>query len=179
VHQVSRAMTPGRVRRSSERVSQVPRVEPWGSGEFREIRVGRDRTAIQGPDGLLWDSVRDAFHGQALNMCLCERQDDFLELIRVMLRAISLHLHRIDPEALVAGLFEGGELAYRSFLLMLGSVNLVDHERSIFQNARLSPTGARVLAMLEATRPHVSAGSKDPTDVRICRIQAAERDLFA
>ena len=155
----------------------LARVRPWGAS-LHPVTVGRSLTVLQAPDGRLWDSVRDVFWGQHLNMCMCEDQEDQLELMRATLRCVSEDLHRIDPDAMTEFLFGGSEMFFRHYLLTLGHHELIEHGATVFKHAALSPLGWSVLAMLEATRP-VIVDQKDPAKTRAAKIQRAERRVFA
>ena len=72
----------------------LAQVRPWGSA-MQHVSVGKSSVFLQAPDGRLWDSVRDAFWGQHLDMCTCEDQTDQLELMRATLACVAEDMHRI------------------------------------------------------------------------------------
>lgn len=150
----------------------LAQVQPWGAS-LRVVTIGRAHTALQAPDGGLWDSVRDAFWGQALDMCMCEDQTDQLELMRATLRCIAEEMHRIDPEAMTHELFDGSTLFFRHYLLHLSHLELIEHTTTPFKHARLSSFGWSVLAMLEATKP-VIIDAADAAHTRAGAIQRGE-----
>lgn len=155
----------------------LAQVRPWGSS-LRPVTVGRAHVVMQAPDGHLWDSVRDAFWGHHLGMCMCEDQTDQLELMRATLRCISEDMHRIDPAAMIDHLFDGSTLFFRHYLLDLSNWEMIEHEATVFKHARLSQLGWSVLAMLEATKPiivdHDAAGQR-----RAAAIQRGEQRVLA
>lgn len=155
----------------------LAQVRPWGSN-LRAVTVGRSQTFVQTPSGHLFDSVRDAFWGEHLDMCMCENHDDQLELIRASLKCVAEDMHRIDPEAMIAGLFGGNELFFRHVLLDLGNRGMLEHDATIIKHARLSTFGWSVLAMLEATKP-VIVDQNDPTQKRSATIQRGEQRVLA
>ncbi|MFM9975513.1 MAG: hypothetical protein ACKVON_13185 [Beijerinckiaceae bacterium] len=150
----------------------LAQVQPWGAS-LRAVTVGRAHTVLQAPDGGLWDSVRDAFWGQALDMCMCENQADQLELMRATLRCIAEEMHRIDPDAMTKELFAGSTLFFRHYLLHLSHLDLVEHQATPFKHGRLSSFGWSVLAMLEATKP-VIIDATDAANMRAGVIQRGE-----
>lgn len=121
--------------------------------------------------------MRDAFWGQHLNMCMCEDHDDQLELMRVALKCVAEHMHRIDPAAMTDELFGGSEMFLRHYLLGLASRDLLEHEATVIKHARLTGFGWSVLAMLEATKL-VIVGQKNVTQSRATGIQRGERSLL-
>lgn len=147
-------------------------MQPWGAS-LRAVTIGRAHTALQTPDGGLWDSVRDAFWGQALDMCMCEDQTDQLELMRATLRCIAEEMHRIDPDAMTRELFDSSTLFFRHYLLHLSHLELIEHTTTPFKHARLSGFGWSVLAMLEATKP-VIIDAADAAHMRAVAIQRGE-----
>lgn len=150
----------------------LAQVQPWGAS-LRAVTIGRAHTALQAPDGGLWDSVRDAFWGQALEMCMCENQVDQLELMRATLRCIAEEMHRIDPDAMTYELFDGSTLFFRHYLLHLSHLELIEHTTTPFKHARLSSFGWSVLAMLEATKPLI-IDAADDVHTRAGAIQRGE-----
>ncbi|TPG22271.1 hypothetical protein EAH87_00125 [Sphingomonas koreensis] len=154
----------------------LAQVRPWGS-TLRPVTVGRAHVVFQAPDGHLWDSVRDAFWGQHLNMCMCEDHDDQLELMRVTLKCVAEDMHRIDPEAMITELFGASELFFRHYLLDLASRDLLEHTATVIKHARLTGFGWTVLAMLEATKL-VIVDQKNFTHSRAAAIQRGERSLL-
>lgn len=150
----------------------LAQVQPWGAS-LRAVTIGRAHTALLAPDGGLWDSVRDAFWGQALDMCMCEDQTDQLELMRATLRCIAEEMHRIDPDAMTHELFDGSTLFFRHYLLHLSHLELIEHTTTPFKHARLSSFGWSVLAMLEATKP-VIIDAADASHTRAIAIQRGE-----
>lgn len=155
----------------------LAQVRPWG-WSLDPITVGRSHVVLQAPDGRLWDSVRDAFWAQHLDMCACEDQIDQLELMRATLRCVAEEMHRIDPETMIATLFQGSELFYRHYLLTLSNREMLEHEATVFKHARLSAFGWSVLAMLEATKP-IIIDHDLPHMSRAAAIQRAERHVLA
>lgn len=155
----------------------LAQVRPWGS-TLRPVTVGRSHIALQAPDGHLWDSVRDAFWGHHLDMCMCEDQSDQLELMRATLRCIAEDMHRIDPDAMIEHLFDSSTLFFRHYMLDLSNRDMLEHGATVFKHAQLSPFGWSVLAMLEATKP-VIIDSDDVTQRRSAAIQRGERRILA
>lgn len=149
---------------------RLEQVQPWGAS-LRAVTVGRAHTVLQAPDGGLWDSLRDAFWGQALDMCMCEDQTDQLELMRATLRCVAEDMHRIDPDTMVSELFAGSTLFFRHYLLHLSHLELVEHQVTPFKHGRLSSFGWSALAMLEATKPVIV----DATDAAHARASAIQR----
>jgi hypothetical protein len=133
---------------------------------------------LQAPDGRLWDSVRDAFWGQELDMCMCEDQTDQLELMRATLKCVAEDMHRIDPESMIDHLFDGSELFFRNTLLNLSNRQMLEHTGTVFKHADLSAYGWSVLAMLEATRP-VIVDQTTSTQQRSVAIQRGEHRVLA
>jgi len=152
-------------------------VRPWGS-TLQPVTVGRSHVVLQAPDGHLWDSVRDAFWGHHLDMCMCEDQGDQMELMRAVLRCVAEEMHRIDPDAIIQHLFDGSELFYRHYILDLSSRDMVEHQGTVFKHAQLSGFGWSVLAMLEATKP-VILNHDDATQRRSAAIQRGEQRILA
>ena len=155
----------------------LAQVRPWGAS-LEPVTVGRTHIVLQAPDGRLWDSVRDAFWGQHLDMCMCEDQTDQLELIRVTLKCIAEDMHRIDADAMVDHLFDGSELFFRHYLLDLSNRDMLEHTGTVFKHARLSAFGWSVLAMLEATKP-VIVEQTTSTQARSVAIQHGELLVLA
>jgi len=158
-------------------VIALAQVRPWGAS-LQSVTIGRTHVALQAPDGRLWDSVRDAFWGQHLNMCMCEDQSDQLELMRATLKCVAEEMHRIDPEGMIDYLFDGSELFFRHYLLDLSNREMLDHTGTVFKHARLSQFGWSVLAMLEATRP-VIVEQLTTTQQRSAAIQRGEQRILA
>jgi len=155
----------------------LAQVRPWGS-TLQPVTVGRSHVMLQAPDGHLWDSVRDAFWGHHLNMCMCEDQTDQLELMRATLRCIAEEMHRIDPAAIVANLFDGSEMFFRCYMLDLSNREMLEHTGTVFKHAQLSAFGWSVLAMLEATKP-VIIDHGDATKQRSAATQRGELRILA
>ncbi|MBA4762158.1 hypothetical protein [Sphingomonas sp.] len=155
----------------------LAQVRPWGS-TLRPVTVGRSHVMLQAPDGHLWDSVRDAFWGHHLDMCMCEDQTDQLELMRATLRCVAEEMHRIDPGAMISNLFDGSELFFRSYMLNLSNREMLEHTGTVFKHAKLSAFGWSVLAMLEATKP-VIVNHDDATQQRSAAIQRGELRILA
>lgn len=155
----------------------LAQVRPWGA-TLRPVTVGRTHVVLQAPDGRLWDSVRDAFWAQHLNMCMCEDQTDQLELMRATLKCIAEEMHRIDPDAMTKHLFDGSMLFFRCYLLNLANREMLEHTGTVFKHARLSAFGWSVLAMLESTKP-VIVDQATATQQRSAAIQHGERHVLA
>lgn len=151
----------------------LAQIRPWGAS-LRPVTVGRTQTFVETPSGHLFDTVRDAFWGEHMDMCMCEDHGDQLELIRVTLRCVAEEMHRIDPAAMIDEIFAGSELFLRHMLLDLGNRGMLEHEGTIIKHARLSSVGWSVLAMLEATKPVIIEQGK-PVDARSAAIQRAEQ----
>lgn len=158
-------------------VIALAQVRPWGSF-LKPVTIGRAHIALQAPDGCLWDSVRDAFWGQHLNMCMCEDQTDQLELMCVTLKCVAEEMHRIDPEGMIDHLFDGSTLFFRHYMLDLSNREMLEHTGTVFKHARLSAFGWSVLAMLEATRP-VILDQTTATQQRSIAIQRGEQRVLA
>ncbi|MEO9131304.1 MAG: hypothetical protein ABI240_08860 [Sphingomonas sp.] len=156
----------------------LAQVVPWGSS-MRAVTVGKNNVFLEGPDGQLWDNLRDAFWSQHLGMCSCEDQVDQLELMRATLKCVAEEMHRIDPAAMIENLFGGNEMFFRYCLLDLSNRDFVDHSATVFKHATLSELGWAVLAMLEATRSIVIAQNPDATQKRAAAIQRGERAVHA
>lgn len=154
----------------------LAQVRPWGS-TLQPVTVGRAHVVLRAPDGHLWDSVRDAFWGHHLDMCMCEDQTDQLELMRATLKCIAEEMHRIDPDAMIEHLFDGSQLFFRHYLLDLSNRDMLEHLGTVFKHARLSAFGWSVLAMLEATKP-VIVDYADTTQQRAAAIQRGERRVL-
>lgn len=154
----------------------LAQVQPWGAS-LRPVTVGRAHAVLQAPDGGLWDSVRDAFWGQALDMCMCEDQTDQLELLRATLRCVAEEMHRIDPDAMIDELFGGSALFFRHYLLHLSHLELIEHQVTPFKHGRLSNYGWSVLAMLEATKT-VIIEAADAAQARARTIQRGEARIL-
>ncbi|PKP92698.1 MAG: hypothetical protein CVT77_07975 [Alphaproteobacteria bacterium HGW-Alphaproteobacteria-16] len=155
----------------------LAQVRPWGS-TLQPVTIGRSHVVLQAPDGHLWDSVRDAFWGHHLDMCMCEDQTDQLELMRATLRCVAEEMHRIDPQAMIQHLFDGSELFFRCYMLDLSNRDLLEHQGTVFKHAQLSSLGWSVLAMLEATKP-VIIDHDDATQQRSAAIQRGEQRILA
>lgn len=151
----------------------LAQVRPWGH-TMQPVTVGRTSVFLQGPDGHLWDSVRDAFWAHHLDMCSCEDQTDQLELMRVVLKCCAEEMHRIDPDAMIEHLFDGSHLFYRHYLLFLSHCELLDHSATVFKHATLSMLGWAVLAMLEATKPVIINKAAERSQKRSAALQRAE-----
>lgn len=155
----------------------LAQVRPWGAS-LQPVTVGRAHVVLQAPDGRLWDSVRDAFWGQHLDMCMCEDQTDQLELMRATLKCVAEEMHRIDPDGMIDHLFGGCELFFRHYLLDLSNRDMLEHTGTVFKHARLSAFGWSVLAMLEATKP-VIVDQATSTQQRSAAIQRGELRVLA
>jgi hypothetical protein len=155
----------------------LAQVRPWGS-TLQPVTVGRSHVMLQAPDGHLWDSVRDAFWGHHLDMCMCEDQTDSLELMRATLRCVAEEMHRIDPAAMIEHLFDGSELFFRHYMLDLSNREMLEHVGTVLKHAQLSAFGWSVLAMLEATKP-VIVDHDDPAQQRSARIQRGELRILS
>lgn len=155
----------------------LAQVRPWGAS-LQPVTVGRTHVVLQAPDGRLWDSVRDAFWGQYLDMCMCEDQTDQLELMRATLKCVAEDMHRIDPDAMIDHLFDGSALFFRHYLLDLANRDMLEHTGTVFKHARLSAFGWSVLAMLEATKP-VIVDQATSTQQRSVAIQRGELRVLA
>ncbi|MBR0553759.1 hypothetical protein [Stakelama marina] len=151
-------------------------IRPWGAS-LRPVTIGRSTEKLEDPAGRFWDSVRDCLWGAHLDMCMCEDQDDQLELLRATLRCIAEDMHRIDPDAMVEHLFDGSLMFFRHYLLTLGHHQFVEHEAVVFKHAQLSPLGWSVLAMLEATKPVIIENRADPAADRAAAIQRGENRI--
>jgi hypothetical protein len=130
----------------------------WGFdnlGKFGWMRTATHgtHTFFVAPNGCHFSSMRELFASFRLGMCDCERETDQLEVLRHVLKLVTLEIHATDFPGFIVRGFGGNRAFAEHYIHWLESERLAKCLQGDLRSLELDDEGHAVARMLDMTAP--------------------------